>query len=390
VAAEPKKLTDLSPTGGRAPAAESRFNAEKAAVGFATFSEIPPPPEFIIDGMLPADIGVMSAPGGSSKSTFQLWQAIHIILGRPFLGRQVLRKGPVLIVTAEDPRRRIRYRLHHVAQRMGLSEQELETVGEQLLVEDVTGTVCRLAALLSDGNLYPTEVVDELIATYKTVGLSLAVLDPYVYFQPGERLVNDADSIMAQIGARLVRELACAVGYVAHSGKANAREQRSDQYASRGGSALPDGMRMVQVLTLVGSASEGLPDCLDPADVAAGRILRLSVPKLTDAAPITEPFWLHRDGFSFRWIEPVATDPREAQRNAVRALRGFLEAQLVAGIRHSQRSLEAARSDLGLSRDRLRTVLNAAFELGAIVLKDLPDDQRGRGKSQYLAPGAAL
>jgi regulatory protein RepA len=366
------------------------FNPERATIGIGTFTTIQPPPSFVIDGFLPVDVGVQSAPGGSSKSTLLLWLAFHVILGRDFLGRKILKPGPALIISAEDPRRRVQYRAHHIAARMNLPEQALETLGEQLLVEDRTGEICRLAALLADGNLCQTAVVDQIIEAYGDRGLSLLVLDPYVFFGPGERLVNDGDSIMAQVGQRLVRELDCAVLYIAHSGKQNAREKRADQYASRGGSALPDGMRMVQVVTVLGADDKAAPKFLNAQDVAAGRILRLDVPKLTDAPPITEPFYVRRDGFTFEWLQTVVEDPREAQLRAIRGLRAFLEGQLKEGVRHTRTSLEPCAKQLGMARDEMRRTVHAALERKAIICRELPKEERQGSRTEYLTPGAVI
>ena len=359
-----------------------RFSPENSPIGPATFTEGQPEPEFIIDGILPNDTGVISAPGGSSKSTLMLWVACHIILGRSFLGRRILRPGRVLIVSAEDPIRRIRCRAHQLGEAMALSPQDQQKVGAGLMVEDVTGALCRLAGLDKAGNLQPTTIVDELIDAYGDVKLSLLVLDPYVYFQPGERFVNDADSVMAQIAARLSRELDCAVIYVAHSGKAQARSKTTDQYASRGGSALPDGMRFVMVLTVVGSKDHGTPGWVDAADVGASRILRLDIPKITDAAPITEPVWLRRRGFDFEWLPPTVINPGEVVDRAVGRIAAFIAGQLEIGIRHSRNTLEACKA-LGFSRTELRGALDAALEAGVVVLKELPPGERHGGRTQY-------
>ncbi len=370
-----------------APPTEVVFDSTQSPIGLNTFTQIQPPPPFIIEDLLPRDVCMLSAPGGSSKSTLMIYQAIHIILKRDFLGRAVLKPGPVLIVSAEDPLPRIKYRAHHVAVKMNLSEQEQETVGEQLLVEDLSGSVCRLAALARDGNLYQTTVVDQLIEAYKDRALSLLVLDPIVLFGPGERFVNDGDSMMAQIGARLVRELGCATLFIAHSGKANAREGKTDMYSSRGGSALPDGMRMVEVVTIVAPKDKHVPAVVNPKDIADGRILRLTIPKITDAAPITEPIYLRRDGFGFEWIEQTAYDPKEALLRDIRKVQAFIKTQLDLGVSHSKSSLDSCLKDLGMSRDEVRQIVHAAVEKGYVLEKELPKKECRGSKKTHLVVG---
>lgn len=51
------------------------------------------------------------APGGTGKTTLILYEAICIALGLPLYGLEVKKPGPVLILTAEDSREMLLYRL---------------------------------------------------------------------------------------------------------------------------------------------------------------------------------------------------------------------------------------------------------------------------------------
>src|ERR1700683_363673 len=55
----------------------------------------------IVAGYLPQDAGGDVAPGGTGKSTLLIYEAVHIILGRLLYGRQIVRPGAALFITAE-------------------------------------------------------------------------------------------------------------------------------------------------------------------------------------------------------------------------------------------------------------------------------------------------
>lgn len=363
------------------------FDAARAAIGMQTFTETQLPPEFIVEGLLPPDVGSIAGAGGTAKSTLKLWEAVHIVMGWKLYGREVLRPGKVLIVSGEDTTKRIRFRLRMLCEQMrDLSEAAKRHIAESILVEDLTGKGVRLVAVDPDGNLVQTPAVGQLIEAYSGISLSVIHIDPLVYFAPGERFVNDGEAAMAQAGLRISTALNCAVMFTHHTGKASAREGRTDQYASRGGSALSDGMRFVQVLTRHEKPPDSMPAQLTAEDVAHGRVLSLHVPKLTDAAPIIEPIWIKRSGWRFEHIVP-----REAEENPLRdrmrKLYDFLDTQMGAGITHSGRTLEACTTEIGIGRNEIRTTLHAALELRHVLEQPLPQDKRRGQRKTYLAKG---
>ncbi len=364
------------------------FDAARAPIGMQTFTETQLPPEFIVEGLLPCDIGASIGAGGASKSTLVLWEALHVIMGWKLYGREVLRPGKALLVSSEDNVRRIRFRLRMLCEQIrDLSENAKRHIADSLLVEDLTGKGVRLVAVDPDGNLAQTSAVEQLIDAYSGTNLSIINLDPFVYFGPGERFVNDAESAMAQAAQRICNALNCAVRYVHHTGKANAREVRTDQYSARGGSALPDGMRFVQVLTRHEKPPETLPAQLTAEDVAHGRVLSLHVPKLTDAAPIVEPIWIKRTGWRFEHIVPREEAKADQLHERIRKLHSFVKGQADAGIRHTLNSLESVARDIGLGRNEVRSTLHAALELHHILEQPLPKDEQRARRKTYLSVG---
>ena len=170
------------------------------------------------------------------------------MLGRPLYGLEVRTPGTVVIVTAEDRKDILMARLLRIMEAMGLSEEEQRRVCAGMLIWDVSGSTCRLTELDRQGNVVLTGLADSLVERFRDDPPVLMGLDPVISFGAGERLINDNEHSLILAGRRIVRGLRCCLRLIAHTGKENARSMVLDQYASRGGSALADGCRMVTVL----------------------------------------------------------------------------------------------------------------------------------------------
>ena len=86
----------------------------------------------IIEELLPA--GAIVALGGGAgvgKSTISRQMTISLTTGSPFLGRKVIAQGPVLVVSAEEGRLKIRRGLEDVATEEGV---DLEALKQNLFV----------------------------------------------------------------------------------------------------------------------------------------------------------------------------------------------------------------------------------------------------------------
>lgn len=372
----------------RDPAA-ARFNREAARVGMATFDCPPGPPESIVQGYLPRAAGAKVGPGGGGKSTLDLFEAVHIALGRPLYGLEVMRPGPVLILTAEDAREIALWRLYRLAEDMALSRPEREHIAEHIHIEDATAYPCRFVDVDQGGRLVRTYILEELADEYGEAGLSAVFADPQNAFGPGERFVNDGEAELMRGGAWLSARLNCAVRFVHHVGKGNARAGITDQYAGRGGSAGADNARFVHILAQHLADGDGYtaPRQCSPEDIAEGRLLRLHVAKLSHGKRPAAPIWLLRQGFTFEHLTPDALDPETVERDRLRALWSFIGTEGKRQIRHTRRSLEDRRGELALSRDDLRALVHVAIERRHLIELELTDNERRGQRKTYLAQG---
>lgn len=201
----------------------------------------------VVENWFHEDVGVFVAPGGTGKTTLLLFQVIHIVLGRDLFGHRVLNPGPVIILTAEDSRETLVARLRHMCQQLNLSQDEERQVREDVNITDVSGKGFKLTSVEKDV-VAPSKLLDRFIVNASVLHPSLIIVDPMVSFGVGESRINDSEQGLIDAARRIKNELRCAVLYVHHTGKANARDASLDQYSGRGGSALADGARMVHVL----------------------------------------------------------------------------------------------------------------------------------------------
>ena len=98
----------------------------------------------------------------------------------------------------------------------------------------------------------------------------------------------------------------CCVRYVHHTGKANASDKAVNQYAGRGGSAMPDGCRMVAVLQPLTPEEWKTATGTPLMDGENGALL--ARPKLSYAAPQPD-ILICRKGYGYTYTARDTHDP---------------------------------------------------------------------------------
>jgi RecA-family ATPase len=328
-------------------------------------------PDCIVENYLYADAAVKIAPGGTGKTTLELFEAVHIALGRPLYGLEIRRPGPVVILTAEDSREMLVARLRRIAEALALTPAEIEHIQRQIRIADLCGAGVRLTEIINDV-VRPGAFVDALAEGLGDLAPVLVTIDPAVSFGVGEARVNDAEQGLIEAARRLRRALNSCVRYIHHSGKQNARERTTDQYTGRGGSAFADGARMVHVLQPLDPSAwhKATGTDLEPGDNG----LILARPKMSYCAPQGD-ILLRRRGYLFEHVEPVAADPLAAlRRDADRVL------AIIPTLSYPTQNMLAA-ADTGLSRDRTREVVRYLIDAGLVEYRK--STKRG-GAQQYL------
>lgn len=338
-------------------------------------------PPCIVDNYLYADVAVLAAPGGVGKTTIVLYEAVCIALGRTVWGLHVALPGATIIVTAEDRRELCAARLRAIMVAMSLNDDERRNVLDRVFIWDVSGEQRRLATGGANG-IELTSLADQIVEAYRENPPVLIVFDPLVSFGASEQMVNDNEQALITAARRIVRGLVCCVRLIHHTGKNNAREKMLDQYTGRGGSALPDGARMVSILqTWEGSTPAPPPGCT--AEEGA-QISILARAKLSYSRPQPR-IWIKRKYFLFESFTETLTTPEDRLRRNADALEGWLTRELDAGRRHTKSGAEHLYDAIGLTRKDGRAALTQLLTSGRIEYRELPKAERHGGRRDYLA-----
>ncbi len=375
---------DVPPQGDDAPAGRYRFlDYDRAKLPATLFAQRPPPYPFVIEGLLPEAPGLFVAAGGTGKTRLTLWEAVHIILGRDFLGHKV-REGRVLFVTAEDDREVFDARLYDLAEAMELTANQRKLILDRLLVLDVTGLDARLVETDMAHNLVQTGVVPALIERYRNRDIRLINLDPVSNLGPGEIHGNDGASRFLTACWRLSKSIGCAVRGIHHVAKAVARDGTLDQHAGRGGSAFADNSRHVWQLTYAGQQASNPPEVV--AAAIDGAPLRLDVHKVSYCRRPEQPFYLTDHGAAFQQIA-VSTETVDTLARDLDTLCALLTADRLAGRRHSRRNVEElpAERRRGLGRDRIRAIVAEGLATGRLIEEPLPKEEQVGARKSVLS-----
>ncbi len=349
-------------------------------------------PDCIVANYLYADVAILIAPGGTGKTTLLLFEAVHIVLGLPLWGREVLKPGPVLVLTAEDSREMLVARLNQMCAELMLDDDQVARVRAGVLISDLGGSGTKLVTV-RDEVVVPAPFVDELILGAMAHPPALVTIDPAVSFGVGESRVNDAEQGLIEAARKIRNALRCCVRYVHHTGKVPALNKSFDQYAGRNGSAFADGARMVAVMHTYRPGTDGA-DSKAWASMTGRQLhpgqsgIALALAKLSYAAP-QDMIFIERNGMAtFNMVEasrPVKVTAAERNEGAMRMILERVRTDLGLKRRHTKATLEAIASELDLNRAQVRdavTLLIAQGDLADVELTPPP----ARGARRFLEP----
>ena len=326
-------------------------------------------PTCIVENYLYADVAILSAPGGTGKTTMCLHEDIQIAIGGFVWGMPVRKPGWVLIITAEDQREYLVARLKRLLDALDLSAADRALALSRIRIWDVTGEMRKLATV-EGGNIVPTALADLIIMRFKGDPPVQVRFDPVVSFGASESMVNDNEQNLITIARYIRNAFDCCVRFIGHTGQESARNGTIDQYAGRGGTAMADGCRMVHVLqTTKGEATKKLkpPASLTVPDDA--QIIILARPKGSYSPPNQPNIWLVRDGYTYSYAleQPEKSAALVLQEHTAQLCR-FLAHEVASGKAHTKNTLETIGTPaMGVTRKQFREALAEAESTGRIA-----------------------
>ena len=385
----------------------------KTLASMGGLKSAPAPRPQLVDGIFPCAPMVWIGPGGVAKTTSALLIGVHVILGRPVAGKDVLDPGPVLFITREDDSATVHHRVAKLCEHLNLTPAEQAKVEQNLHVVDLVraGPDARFVEMRPGrGGVQQTPLAEAIIKEYAPIRPRLVLIDPQNQFGAGEQAVNDSEAALMAVGWQLSDGLggAC-VCYIHHTGKAQARDRVWDAYAGRGGSAGADNARGVIVMHPVrkGDSDFALPPNVSPHEVDAGRVAAITVEKNSYAAKHEGAIFVRRQAPPHGFMIDLIPEPLGAAGAAIKAQRASQQARdaeraVLSYVRHRvaageymgktelrDRFAEGAKSaGLNISREKWKQTIEALIARGALVEDDLPDHLRAGRRQKYLKPAS--
>ena len=354
-----------------------------------------PPRRWIIDRLLlGGTVTVLTAPGGSGKTTFTIGLALSIATGRPILGMTVCEPWNVWVWNLEDDLDELERSIG--AARQHHSIEDAEIVGKLSVNSALDGSELCTATEGRDGMTLLEPVFDKISAEIKAKDIRVLIIDPFVSSHAVEENSNTKIDKIAKAWARVARATGCAIILVHHTSKAGAGEVSSA--SARGASALTSAARGVLVINKMSADAAravGVPD--------SDRWRYFSVQDDKHSrAPAEDARWFEivpvglANGDSVGVASPWEVPPDVPLYSAedVRAVQALAASQT---FRRHFRAVDwighAIGGEIGLdsydpaNRGRLDRIAREWIRLRYFVIEKRKDS--GRKERDYLVPGAA-
>jgi hypothetical protein len=309
------------------PSARVRLIASRwSPLTVALLEEPPPAKEFIWENAISVgDVGTFVGPGAAGKSATLVGLAVHMALGRPFLGRAT-RQAQAVIVSMEDNFDDYRRKLAAWRDALG-SAWNSQRVAENVFPLDLRGTDVRLVT--PKGRDYvPSFDAQALASIVKDGAPRVGLIVVETASRCGGDESNPAMSALISAAEKLSSLTGSAVVLVAHVSKEAARAGNGDQHAARGGGAIGDNGRFSITATLANKdkIAMKLAKGVDPATLE--RLVFLRVEKI-NCAPRNVIGLIERRPSKYQTITVAPFTAAAARDEDVRSRRGAALRDLV-------------------------------------------------------------
>jgi hypothetical protein len=222
------------------------FDIKDASVSH--FVQTPAPPrKWLLHNTLPlGKVGMIVAPGGTGKSFLMIQMAVAIATQTLLANHwKVDSPGATLILCAEEDNDDLHHRLRDVLSATVSHSQAMQQLVEQRVF---------IKSMLTENNLMThanerreivqTVYVDRLVLTARHIpDLRLIIIDPASRFRGGDENAAQDSTRFVEALERLRAATGATVLLTHHAGKGSMGADEANQAASRGSSALTDGVR---------------------------------------------------------------------------------------------------------------------------------------------------
>lgn len=249
------------------------------------------------------DIHIVTADGGTGKTTLILNEAVSLALGERFLGFDCKQQGKSLFITGEDTAGKLRAMTGAILKQMSIfdgsaaSNAKLQIILQSVLVKKESD-MCLITKEKNGFIRLNPNALGKVMEAVEDIRPKLIVFDPISSFWGSEAALNDMNKAVVNFMHQVQERSGACVLMVNHMGKVSSQNRDMTQFAGRGGTGLPSHSRVSRVLRGIEEdefkelTGEELPD--------ANSAMLCMVNKFTDGSPlIGRPFLIVREGFLF-------------------------------------------------------------------------------------------
>jgi len=208
----------------------------------------PPPRRWLFVKVLPFEkVGIIVAPGGTGKSQALMQVGVSIATGSLLFGVwEVGEAGSVLMLLAEDDEEEVHRRLNNIIGQLALSGNiaAISALRKNLILKSMVGENNLMTETNQSREVQQTIYVDRLIATAAQIpDLKLIIIDPASRFRGGDENAAQDTTRFVEAIERVAQATGATILIAHHTNKGSMQATEANQNASRGSSALTDGVR---------------------------------------------------------------------------------------------------------------------------------------------------
>lgn len=351
--------------------------------GRINLSSTPPQPRDFVweDFILAGKVCVLAGFGGVSKTMLLMMLAVHIALGKDFLGKPV-KAGCILLILGEEDQEEIDRRINAICHALALSDAEKKLVGDRIRAYPMIGQDARFAQIKdgsAEGTGFPEEIIEVAKALEAESGVPLALigLDHAGVIHGGNfNAREDVVQTMTQVG-KVATGTGAATMVLAHSPKSSSTKDESDQNDVTGSTAWSDLAREVFHLKTM---MEGNEFKVGKADL--NKYVSFSVVK-NNYGPTGEKIWLERFPVSGYGVSILGlanlTKPQtiNASQNLNAQVKTFIAQHPGQYTKTSLRDMQGGKSGpFKTGKHQVAASVEDLLALGELLLVPPTDEQR--------------
>jgi hypothetical protein len=190
-------------------------------------------------------VSAIIAPGAVGKTSLLIARVLAMISGRELLGKWSAGPLRVWLWTLEDPLEEMIRRIQAAAKHYGLTAADL---GDRLFVDSGRDQRLVIAKTTRNGTEIMQPVVDNMVSECEARQIDVLIIDPFISCHEVAENDNPAIDLITKEWGRVAERANLAVGLSHHTRKMIGVEVEATTESARGGKALTDACRSVEVI----------------------------------------------------------------------------------------------------------------------------------------------